>query len=155
MRVIAVLQRCCFSSCEEFQISCPCSYTRVPLGCQNVLILVLSGTKYRGTQGGGTNNHRTLKTPERTRAPLRFLPKRREFGSASPDARGPAPPHPTAGGRLRLARRLRAWLRLARGLRARLRLARPPRYRLRLARPRGLGSASTDPRGMGSTPLNG
>ena len=59
------------------------------------------------------NNHRTLKTPERTRAPLRFLPERREFwfrltrcpsargpsaGSAFPDGWGTAPPRPRAEG---------------------------------------------------------
>ena len=41
MRVTAV-----FSAREEFQISCYCPYTRVSLGCQNVLILVsLSGIR--------------------------------------------------------------------------------------------------------------
>ena len=39
MRVTAVLLHCCFPSREEFQISCSCSYTRVSLGCQNILIL--------------------------------------------------------------------------------------------------------------------
>ena len=45
MRVTAILLRCCFSSLEEFQISCSCPYTRVSLGCQNVLILVSSSAR--------------------------------------------------------------------------------------------------------------
>ena len=109
----------------------------------------MSGTYYRGTQGGGTNNHRTLKTPKWTRAPLRFLPERWEFGSASPDARRLAPPHPTAGGRLRLARPLRYKLCLARPPRAGLDLAQRIKARLRLARCPKAGSASPDNR----TPL--
>ena len=45
MWVTAVLLRCCFSSREEFQISCSCPYTRVPSGCQNDLILVSSSKR--------------------------------------------------------------------------------------------------------------
>jgi len=42
MRVKTILLRCCFSTRKEFQISCSYPYTRVSLGCQNVLILVSS-----------------------------------------------------------------------------------------------------------------
>ena len=45
MRVTIVLLCCCFSVREEFQISCSCPYTRVSLGCQNVLILVRSSKR--------------------------------------------------------------------------------------------------------------
>ena len=45
MRVTSVLLHCCFSARKEFQISCPCPYTRVSLGCQNILILVSSSKR--------------------------------------------------------------------------------------------------------------
>ena len=45
MRVTAILLHCYFSAREEFQISCPCPHTRVPSGCQDVLILVSSSRR--------------------------------------------------------------------------------------------------------------
>ena len=45
IRVTAILLHCGFLSHEEFQISCPCPYTRVSLGCQNILILVSSSKR--------------------------------------------------------------------------------------------------------------
>ena len=45
MRVIALLLCCYFSSHVECQISCYCPYTRVSLGCQNILILVSSSRR--------------------------------------------------------------------------------------------------------------
>ena len=45
MGVTTVLLRCCFFAREEFQISCPYPYTRVPSGCQNYFILVSSSKR--------------------------------------------------------------------------------------------------------------
>ena len=44
MSVTAVLLHCCFSARKEFQISCY-PYTRVSLGCQNVLIVISSSRR--------------------------------------------------------------------------------------------------------------